>query len=212
MKLILLGPPGAGKGTQAEALMSKYDIPMVSTGDILRDAINKQTPVGMRAKAIMEAGNLVPDDVIIGIVIDRISKKDCEGGFILDGVPRTLNQAEALDEQGIKPDYVLSLEIPDEEIIKRLGGRRVCPKCRSTYHISSTPPEKEGICDKCDSNLITRSDDNHETILNRLLQYHNETEPLKQHYDLQGKLILIDGAQSIADTTTALLQAISSEG
>ena len=209
MKIILFGPPGAGKGTQADALMNKLNIPMISTGDILREAINKKTPIGIKAKSFMDAGDLVPDDVIIGIVIDRISKKDCEGGYILDGVPRTLVQAEALDEQGIRPDVVISLEISDDEILSRLGGRRVCPKCKATYHIISNAPTKENVCDSCGGELAIRNDDGRETILNRLNEYHRETEPLKEYYKSQGALKTVDGSLSIAETTEALFLLIN---
>ena len=211
MKLILLGPPGAGKGTQAEALTIKCSIPMISTGEILRDAIKKQTSVGMEAKTYMDAGDLVPDDVIISIVIDRLNEKDCESGYILDGVPRTLVQAKALDERGIKPDAVLSLEIPDEVILERLGGRRVCPDCKATYHLISNPPKKDDTCDKCSSALSTRNDDKQETILHRLQEYHNETEPLKEYYNKQGVLRTVDGTMTIAQTTDALFAAIATE-
>ena len=208
MKIVLLGPPGAGKGTQAEAISKELNIPSISTGDILRDAVNRKTPVGVRAKAIIDAGGLVPDEVIIGIVIDRVSKKDCEGGYILDGVPRTLVQAEALDEQGIHLDTVLSIEISDEEVIERLGGRRACPGCRSTYHIVSKRPAIDGICDECGATLITRNDDEKETISNRLHTYHKETEPLKEYYKSQGKLRTVNNVPGVAETTAEVMKAL----
>ena len=210
MKIALLGPPGAGKGTQAEAITKRLNVPSVSTGDILRDAVNRKTPVGVRAKALIDAGELVPDEIIIGIVIDRISKKDCEGGYILDGVPRTLVQAEALDEQGIKPDIVVSLEIPDDEIVKRLSGRRICSSCKATYHIISNAPSKDNICDDCGAELTIRNDDKPETILHRLGEYHRETAPLKEYYETLGVLRSLDGTMSIADTTVALFEALGS--
>ena len=208
MKLILLGPPGAGKGTQAEILTKKLDIPQISTGDILRDAVKRGTPVGLKAKAIMDAGELVPDDVIIGIVMDRITREDCKNGYILDGMPRTIAQAEALDEQGVVIDAVLSIEVPDEEILIRLGGRRVCPDCGVSYHIESNPPAKDDICDSCSAALIIRKDDEQETIKNRLRAYHKETEPLKEYYKAQGKLSSVRSAALVADTTAAVQKAL----
>ena len=208
MKMILLGPPGAGKGTQAEALVKKLNIPAISTGDILRDAVAKKTPVGLKAKAFMDAGELVPDEVIIGIVIDRVSRKDCENGYILDGVPRTIVQAEALDEQGIELDVVLSIEISDDEILERLGGRRACPDCNSIYHIVSKPPTADGICDNCGADLIIRKDDKQDTIRTRLQAYHAETAPLKEYYKAKGKLKSVENIQGVAETTAAVLKVL----
>jgi len=208
MKMILLGPPGAGKGTQADALMKKLGIPAISTGDILRDAVKRKTPVGLKAKSLMDAGELVPDEVIIGIVIERISRQDCAGGYILDGVPRTLIQAEALDEQGIELDVVLSIEISDDEILERLGGRRACPDCNSIFHIESKPPEKDGVCDNCGAALIIRKDDEKETISNRLQAYHRDTEPLKEYYRSKGKLKTVDNIPGIAETTVAMFSVL----
>ena len=208
MKMILLGPPGAGKGTQADILSKKLNIPTISTGDILRDAVARKTPVGLKAKAFMDAGQLVPDEVIIGIVIDRVSKKDCENGYILDGVPRTLVQAEALDEQGIVLDVALSIEISDDEILERLGGRRACPDCNSIYHIISKPPSADGICDNCGAALIIRKDDKPETIRTRLQAYHSETAPLKEYYKAKGKLKSVDNIQGVAETTAAVLKVL----
>jgi len=209
MKMVLFGPPGAGKGTQAEALMKKFGIPAISTGDILRDAVARKTPVGLKAKEFMDAGELVPDEVIIGIVIERISKQDCKNGYILDGVPRTLVQAEALEEQGIEVDVVLSIEISDEEILERLGGRRACPSCGSTHHIIYKPPSKEGICDNCGASLIIRKDDEQETIRNRLQAYHNETSPLKEYYMSHGKLKKVDSVRGIAETTAEVFKVLN---
>jgi len=208
MKMVLLGPPGAGKGTQAEVLTKKLGIPAISTGDILRDAVARKTPIGLEAKAFMEAGQLVPDEVIIGIVVDRLSRKDCENGYILDGVPRTLVQAEALDERGIVLDVALSIEISDDEILERLGGRRACPDCNSVYHIVSKPPATDGICDKCGTALITRNDDKQETIRTRLQAFHKETAPLKEYYMLQGKLKTVRNIQGVAETTKAVFETL----
>ena len=206
--MVLLGPPGAGKGTQAEALMKKLDIPTISTGDILRDAVKRETPVGLEAKSYMDAGELVPDAVIIGIVIDRISNPDCKNGFILDGVPRTIAQAEVLQERGVGIDTVLSIEISDEEIVERLGGRRACPDCNTIYHLESNPPEIDGICNNCGGALIIRKDDEPETIRNRLKAYHRETEPLKAYYMNQGKLKTVDNIPGIAETTAAIFDVL----
>jgi len=208
MRLILLGPPGAGKGTQAETLVKELGIPQISTGDILRDAVRRGTPVGLMAKAYMDAGDLVPDDVIIGIIKERLSGEDCEKGYIFDGIPRTIAQAEALDAQGVPIDTVLSLEVPDEEIIVRLGGRRSCPNCGMTYHVVSRPPEKEGVCDSCGTGLVIRKDDDADTIRNRLLNYHRETEPLKSYYEASGKLVSVRGGESVADTTAIVHRAL----
>ena len=208
MKMVMLGPPGAGKGTQADVLTKKLDIPTISTGDMLRDAVARETPIGLKAKAYMDAGDLVPDEVIIGIVIDRISKPDCVNGYILDGVPRTIVQAEALDEQGIGIDVVLSIEISDEEILERLGGRRACPDCNSIFHIVSNPPKVEGVCDQCSGKLIIRKDDNPETILNRLQTYHNETAPLKEYYISQNKLKTVENIPGVAETTAAVFKVL----
>jgi len=188
--------------------VKKLGIPAISTGDILRDAVARKTPVGLKAKAFMDAGQLVPDEVIIGIVIDRVSKKDCENGYILDGVPRTLVQAEALDEQGIVLDVALSIEISDDEILERLGGRRACPDCNSIYHIISKPPSADGICDNCGAALIIRKDDKPETIRTRLQAYHSETAPLKEYYKAKGKLKSVDNIQGVAETTAAVLKVL----
>jgi len=208
MKLILLGPPGAGKGTQAETLVKLLGVPQISTGDILRDAVKRGTPVGLRAKAYMDAGDLVPDDVIIGIIKDRLAMEDCKKGYIFDGMPRTIAQAEALDAQGVQIDTVLSLDVPDEEIIVRLGGRRSCPNCGMTFHAISRPPKEDGVCDACGTGLVTRKDDDAETIRNRLLNYHRETEPLKSYYRASGKLVAVQGGASVAETTANVHKAL----
>jgi len=208
MRLILLGPPGAGKGTQAEALLKKLGVPQISTGDILRSAVKQGTPVGLKAKSYMDAGNLVPDDVIIGVVKERLSEPDCQVGYIFDGMPRTIAQAQALDEQGVVIDTIVSIEVPDEEILRRLGGRRTCPDCGAIYHIKTKTPKTEGVCDLCGAALIIRKDDEPDTILNRLKTYHKETEPLKEYYKSQGKLISVDGVGSVPDTINTTFQAL----
>jgi adenylate kinase len=208
MKLILLGPPGAGKGTQADLLIKKLDAPQISTGDILREAVKKGTPIGLKAKAYIDAGDLVPDEIIIGITTERLAEDDCKKGFILDGVPRTIVQAEALDKQGVAIEVVLSIEVPDEVILERLTGRRVCSACGMTYHMVSNPPKTEGICDACGSALIIRKDDDSETIKNRLATYHEQTAPLKAYYSAQGKLRTVGGDCSVAETTAEVLKAL----
>ncbi len=201
MNIIMLGPPGAGKGTQAQMLAEKYGIPQISTGDILRAAVAEGTELGKKAKEYMDKGQLVPDEVVIGIVKERLSKPDCEKGFILDGFPRTVAQAEALDgilkEMGKKIDYVINIVVPDEEILKRLTGRRTCKVCGAMYHIIYNPPKVEGKCDKCGGDLYQRDDDKEETIKNRLSVYHSQTAPLIDYYRKKGVLIDIDGAKDI---------------
>jgi len=208
MKLILLGPPGAGKGTQAEVLVKKLGVPQISTGDILRSAVKNATPVGLEAKVFMDAGDLVPDDVIIKIVKERLTAEDCKAGYIFDGMPRTIAQAEALDAQGVVIDAVLSIEVPDEVIQIRLGGRRTCPNCGMTYHVTTKQPKTPGICDSCGTELIIRVDDAEETIRNRLNNYHKETAPLKEYYDKQGKLKTVDGVAGVAEITAAVFQTL----
>lgn len=208
MRLILLGPPGAGKGTQAEVLTTKLGVPQISTGDMLRNAVKNGTPVGLQAKSIMDAGGLVPDDIIIGIVKERLAAKDCEKGFIFDGMPRTIAQAEALDAQGVAIDAVLSIDVPDEVIVDRLGGRRTCPDCGMIFHIKTKPPVKPDICDACGAKLEIRKDDVVETIRSRLVTYHKETAPLKDYYLAQGKLKSINGAGSVEEANSAALQAL----
>ena len=208
MKLILLGAPGAGKGTQAEILCRELNIPTISTGNILRAAIKNGTPTGLKAKSYMDAGQLVPDDVIIGIVTERLAEDDCKNGYILDGVPRTIAQAEALEKAGIVFDHVLSLEISDEEIEERMEGRRFCHTCGATYHIHNAPPKQEGVCDKCGGALEQRDDDKPETVKHRLEVYHAETEPLKEFYAQRHILRQVDNQPTIETTTQAVLKAL----
>lgn len=208
MKLILLGAPGAGKGTNAEILSDKLNIPTISTGNILREAIKNGTETGLKAKSFMDAGKLVPDDVIIGIVRERVARDDCANGFILDGVPRTIPQAEALEAAGIHFDAVVSIEIDDAVIEARMTGRRVCGSCGSSYHVTANPPKIEGICNACGSELVTRPDDVPETVRSRLAVYHKETEALKGFYEKLGKLRLIEGNQPIEDATRDILAAL----
>lgn len=208
MNLIMLGAPGAGKGTQAEELMRELGIPTISTGNILRAAIKDGTPTGLKAKEYMDAGKLVPDEVIIGIIIDRLKADDCKKGYILDGVPRTTGQAEALEKAGIKFDAVLSLEISDEAIMKRMSGRRVCEKCGSSYHIVAVPPKVEGVCDICGGKLVQRADDAPETVKARLDVYHRETEPLKAFYEKRGILKAIQDQGSVSGTTAKILEIL----
>lgn len=208
MNLILLGAPGAGKGTQAEIICEKLSIPAISTGNIIREALANGTEMGMKAKAYMDEGKLVPDDVVIGIIRERLAKDDCENGFILDGFPRTIPQAEALDQMGIVIDRVISIEVPDEKIAARMAGRRVCPKCGASYHTEYKKPAKDGICNACGSELIQRKDDAPETVLERLHVYHEQTEPLKDYYENAGKLRLVIGQEDIKDTTALTLAAL----
>ena len=211
MNLILLGAPGAGKGTQAELLVEKLGIPAISTGNMLREAMRNGTDLGKQAKQYMEAGELVPDELILGIVAERVSQSDCANGFILDGVPRTLAQAEALDAKGVRIDHVVSIEIDDSVIEGRMTGRRVCSKCGASYHIVANPPKAEGICDLCAAELIIRKDDAPETVRHRLEVYHATTEVLKRYYDAQGKLRLVEGNQSIEGANGDILKAIGAK-
>ena len=208
MKLILLGAPGAGKGTQADILCKELDIPTISTGNILRAAIKNGTPTGMKAKAYMDAGKLVPDDVIIGIITERVAEEDCKNGYILDGVPRTIAQAEALEKAGIVFDDVVSIEISDEVIMERMSGRRVCEHCGASYHLVAVPPKQEGVCDKCGGKLVQRKDDAPETVKARLEVYHKETEPLKAFYAQRGLLKSVENQPSVAETSQAILHAL----
>ena len=208
MKLIFLGAPGAGKGTQAEVVSAKLGIPTISTGNMLREAIKNGTEIGMKAKGFMDAGNLVPDDVIIGIVRERVAQPDCANGYILDGVPRTIPQAEALEEAGIRFDHVVSIEIADEVIEARMTGRRVCLNCGASYHIVANPPKAEGICDSCGNEVVIRKDDAPETVKNRLKTFHAETEPLKDFYSKLGVLKLVEGNQGIEAITAEILKVI----
>jgi adenylate kinase len=208
MKIILLGPPGAGKGTQAEFLTNKLGIPKISTGDILRNAVKQGTPIGLKAKEIMETGGLVSDDIIIGVLKERLAEDDCANGYIFDGVPRTIAQAEALDEQDVNIDVVLSIAVPDDILVERLGGRRTCPNCETIYHTLTKKPSKEGICDVCGTALIIRKDDQIETINNRLQTYHRETAPLISYYRAQGKLKDIGGEYNIVSQTAEVKKAL----
>ena len=208
MKLILLGAPGAGKGTQAEIISQKLNIPTISTGNILRAAVKNGTPIGLKAKEYMDAGKLVPDEVIIGVISERLKEADCANGYILDGVPRTIAQAEALEAAGIHFDHVVSLEISDAEIEARMTGRRTCHACGATYHIAANPPKREGVCDACGGALEQRKDDQPETVRNRLKIYHEETEPLKDFYKSRGLLKLVDNQPTIEATTKVVMEAL----
>lgn len=208
MRLIMLGAPGAGKGTQAEVLSEKLGIPTISTGAMIRQAIKNGTEVGLKAKDYIDKGLLVPDAAIIDIIKERLAEDDCSKGFILDGFPRTIAQAKALDEFGIEIDTALSLEVDDDIIVKRLSGRRECSACAATYHVDSKPPVKEGICDKCGAPLTTRNDDKPETIVSRLEVYHEQTEPLKGFYEEKGKLTKVVGQDTVEQTTACVLKAL----
>ena len=208
MNLILLGAPGAGKGTQAELLTEKLSIPAISTGNMLREAMANGSALGQMVKKIMEEGSLVPDDVILDIVAERVAKDDCANGFILDGVPRTLAQAEALEARGVRLDHVISIEIDDSIIEGRMTGRRVCGKCGASYHVVANPPKTEGICDQCGAELMIRKDDAPETVRHRLEVYHASTEILKDFYGKLGKLRLVEGNQSIEGANRDILAAI----
>lgn len=208
IKLILLGPPGAGKGTQAERLSRVLAVPTISTGNILRAAVKRGTPVGKKAKVFMDSGQLVPDEVIIGIIQERLCEEDCAGGYILDGVPRTLTQAEVLEQAGITFDAVLSLEISDEDILERMSGRRVCENCGASYHLAAVPPKQVGLCDACCAALVQRADDAPQTVLARLALYHRETEPLKAFYEQRKLLKRVESCRTVEENTKTLLQAL----
>ena len=211
MRLILLGAPGAGKGTQAEILSRKLGIPVISTGNILRAAMKNGTPVGLKAKQYVESGALVPDDVIIGIVEERLAESDCANGYILDGMPRTIPQAEALEQRGIQIDCALSIDVDDETIVQRMSGRRTCLNCGATYHVVSAPPKAEGVCDNCGSELTVRKDDAPETVRNRLAVYHRETEPLLDFYAQRGKLKTVKNQPTIEATTAEIAGVLGIE-
>lgn len=208
MKLILLGAPGAGKGTQAEVICNHLSIPAISTGNIIRAALKEQTEMGLKAKDYIDKGLLVPDDVVIGIIKDRLKEDDCKNGFILDGFPRTVPQAEALDEMGIEIDKVIDIEVPDERIAARMSGRRVCSGCGASYHMEYKKPKQDGVCDSCGAELVQRADDKAETVLERLAVYHEQTEPLVEFYKNKGKLRIVEGQEEIADTTALTLKAL----
>ena len=208
MNLILLGAPGAGKGTQAEVICNKLSIPAISTGNIIREALSKGTEMGIKAKSFIDAGKLVPDEVVIGIIKERLAKDDCQNGFILDGFTRTIPQAEALDAMGIVIDKVIDIEVPDEKIVARMSGRRVCGSCGASYHLEYKKPDKEGICNVCGGALIQRKDDHPDTVLDRLKVYHEQTEPLKDYYQKAGTLKIVEGQEEVADTTALTLKAL----
>ena len=208
MKIIFLGAPGAGKGTQAENVSARYGIPAVSTGAIIREAIKNQTELGLAAKEYTEAGKLAPDEVVIGIIKERLAKEDCKNGFILDGFPRTVPQAQALDRMGIEIDMVISIEVADEAIVERMAGRRVCPDCGGTYHVDYKPSADGVHCDTCGTALVVRKDDNPEVVRDRLRVYHEQTEPLKDFYEKKGKLRTVIGQIEVADTTRLTFEAI----
>lgn len=208
MKLILLGPPGAGKGTQAEILSKRLGIETISTGVMLRTAIREGTDLGKLAEGYINEGKLVPDDVVVGIVKERLSREDCEKGFILDGFPRTTAQAQALDEAGIEIDKVLSLEVSDETIIERLSGRRECKDCGTPYHVVFKPSAKGDKCQECGGDLIQRADDNEQTVKNRIKIYHEQTEPIKDYYEKKGKLVTAYGREELEDTTKEVAKAL----
>lgn len=208
MKIILLGAPGAGKGTQAEEISKKLNIPAISTGFIIRNAIAAENEVGKLAKGYIDKGQLVPDEVIIKILFERLKEDDCKNGYILDGFPRTLPQAYALDENNVKIDYVLDIEVDDEVIVERLSGRRECSKCGRTYHVLYNKPSVDGTCDSCGGSLISRKDDNPETIKERLVVYHNQTEPLKEFYKEKGILVVAKSCNDVQDTTKEVFKAL----
>ena len=211
MNLILLGAPGAGKGTQAELLVKKLSIPAISTGNMLREAIANGTELGKKAKQFMDEGALVPDELILGIIGDRVAQSDCANGFILDGVPRTLAQAEALEAKGIRIDHVVSIEVDDSVIEGRMTGRRVCGKCGASYHVVANPPKVDGVCDSCGSELVIRKDDKPETVRKRLEVYHATTEVLKDFYGKLGRLCIVNGDQSIEGANEEILKAIGAK-
>ena len=208
MRLILLGAPGAGKGTQAEIICEKLSIPAISTGNILREAVKNGTEMGQKAKSFIDSGKLVPDEVIISIIKERLAEPDCAGGFILDGVPRTVVQAEAIEKAGIEIDKVIDIEVADEAIVKRLSGRRVCASCGASYHTVYKPSADPAKCDRCGGELIVRKDDEPATVLERLRTYHEQTEPLKDFYAARGKLAVVEGQEEVADTTALVFKAL----
>lgn len=208
MNLILLGAPGAGKGTQAEVICKALNIPTISTGNMLREAVKNETKSGLEAKSFMDSGKLVPDEIVIGILKDRIAEDDCKNGFILDGFPRTVPQAEALDNMGVKIDKVVEIYVPDEKIKQRLSGRRVCEGCGNSYHVDFKPTKVEGVCDACGGKTVIRKDDEPETVNNRLAIYHEQTAPLKGYYEKQGKLVTVEGQEEVSETSKLTLAAI----
>ncbi len=214
MRLILFGPPGAGKGTQAARLVESFQIPQISTGDILRESKAAKTPMGMEAARYMDAGKLVPDDVVVGIVEERIKKPDAEKGYILDGFPRTVPQAEALEamleKNGTPIDKVPSLEVPEDILVGRLSGRRSCPSCKAAFHVEFAAPTQEGICDKCSSSLVHRDDDLPDAVRERLRTFEDQTAPVKEFYEARGKLVRVDGVGDVNDVFERLSKAVKS--
>lgn len=208
MNLILLGAPGAGKGTQAEVICNAFEIPAISTGNIIREAVKNGTELGEKTKSYLDAGALVPDELVIALVKERLTQPDCQNGFILDGFPRTVPQAEALDKMEVRIDTVLDIEVADEKIVGRLSGRRVCSGCGASYHLEYKPSKQEGICDSCGADLIQRKDDHPDTVLERLRVYHEQTEPLKDYYSAQGKVTVVYGQDEVKDTTALVLKAL----
>lgn len=208
MNLILLGAPGAGKGTQAEFICQHFDIPAISTGNIIREALKSGTEMGLKAKAYTEAGQLVPDEIVIGIINERLAKDDCKKGFLLDGFPRTIPQAEALDAMGIIIDKVVDIDVPDEVIVNRMSGRRVCEKCGASYHVVNKKPAVEGVCDLCAGALVQRKDDHPDTVLERLRVYHEKTEPLKAYYEKQNKVFSVDGQGDISEISKQIISGL----
>ena len=212
MKIIMLGAPGAGKGTQAKMIAEKYGLPHVSTGDIFRANLKEGTPLGMKAKEYMDKGALVPDELTVEILLDRVAKDDCSGGYVLDGFPRTIPQAEVLDSELAKiddaVDLAIDVEVPDENIVRRMSGRRACLKCGATYHIEHIPPKKEGICDACGEPLVQRDDDREETVKKRLAVYHEQTQPLIDYYTKKGILKTVDGTKDMKDVFADIVEII----
>ena len=212
MKIVMLGAPGAGKGTQAKMIADKYSVPHVSTGDIFRANIKEGTALGLEAKSYMDQGKLVPDELTVRILLDRVAKDDCKNGYVLDGFPRTIPQAEvlkdALAKQNDKIDFAIDVDVPDENIVKRMSGRRACVTCGATYHIEHVPPKKEGVCDKCGSELILRDDDKPETVLNRLKVYHEQTQPLIDFYNKEGILKTVDGTIDVKDVFANIVKIL----
>lgn len=206
--LIMFGPPGAGKGTQAKIISKRLNIPAISTGEMIRAAIKAGTPMGLAAREYTEAGNLVPDEVVIGIIKERLSEDDCQKGFILDGFPRTIPQAEALASMGVEISKVISFEVSDEAIVDRMSGRRLCSSCSASYHVKYAPPKAEGVCDSCGAELIVRKDDRADVVQSRLVTYHRETEPLKAFYDKLGLLAVVNGEGEVEKVSQSALEAL----
>ena len=211
MNIVLLGAPGAGKGTQADVISERLSIPTISTGNIIREALKSGSEIGNKAKKYMDSGELVPDEVVIGIIKERLKDDDCNNGFILDGFPRTIPQAEALDKMGIVIDKVIDIEVTDQNIAKRMSGRRVCEKCGSSYHLEYKKSKVDGVCNTCSGTLVQRKDDHPDTVLERLKVYHSQTEPLKGYYQNQNKLYIVEGQEEVADTTALTIKALEAK-